>query len=143
MKAWNGQYRGDQHCSKHKGSLQPWIVKEPFSKDNRMIRLTVKSMGQACQTKCSERIRTAKQRAILVISCQKCDHCHRTDHKALQTDFAKEILCQYRFVRSSWFVIHHIAVRRLHAKCDGRKAICQKINKQQVYRCKRNRKSCD
>ena len=46
-----------------------------------------------------------------------------------QTDFAEEILCQYRFVRRSWFLIHHITVRRLHAKCDGRKAICQKINK--------------
>ena len=90
MKAGNSQYCGDQYCAEHKGSLQPWIVKEPFCKDNRMIRLTVKSMEQACQAKCSESIRTAKQCAVLVISCQKCDHCHRTDHKALQTDFAED-----------------------------------------------------
>ena len=40
------------------------------------------------------------------------------------------------------FLIHHLTAMRLHTQCDCRKAVCQKIDKQQMHRCKGNRKSC-
>ena len=95
MKSRNRQYNGNEYCPKCKCSLKPFIIKETFCKDNRMIRFAVESMEQTCQTKCSESISTAKQCTILMISCQKSYHRHHTDHQAFQTDFTKKILCQY------------------------------------------------
>ena len=39
-------------------------------------------------------------------------------------------------------VMHHFWIMRLQSKRDRRQAVCQKVDEQQMYRCKWNRQTC-
>ena len=143
MQSRNSKYCCDQDCTKCKCALHPFIIEKPLCKNHRPVGFTVVSMEKPRQAKCSKCISTSKKCTILMISSQKTDHGHCSDHQAFQSDLREEILCQDRLIRRSWFLVHHITGMRFHSQCNCRETISQQVDKKQMNRCKRNRKPCD
>ena len=108
-----------------------------------MAASAVKSMEQTRQCQRTERHGASDRGAALVQS--QMEGCHGTDsdQAALEDQLHHEFLCQYSLFRISRFLRQQILFRRLHTDCDGRKRVRQKVDKQQMYRCKRNGKRHD
>ena len=82
------------------------------------------------------------QKRAFLISYIESYHSHNADDKTFDPDFGKKISCQDRLIHRSWFFLHHLFGMRLQSQRDCRKAVCQKVDKQQMHRRKRYRKVC-
>ena len=102
-------------------------------------------MHQPRSTQCSK-CHCAGKYCVSAFSGQtdhKSDHGCDSDAKSLCSNLGQEIFGQDRFIHRSWFFIHYFLGMRFQSKGNSRKTVCQKVDKQQMHRCKRNRKSCD
>ena len=89
----------------------------------------------------------AKDAAAMVLTDDnfatiECCHGHDSDTQTFHSDACKKWFCQNGFSHGTWFFFHHFRIVRLQSKCDRRQAVCQKVDEQQMYRCKWNRQTC-
>lgn len=138
----NRQHQGDQHRPQGKGTQQPLVAQEAFGKQDGMIGFAVKAVEQPGKAQGAKGAGATQQRAALAIACQESQHGHHADHQTLQADFSQEILCQNRPIGSSGGLAHYFIGVGLCAQGDGRKAVGQKVDEQQMHRGKGHRKSC-
>src|SRR5699024_4779345 len=121
-------------------SCQINVVEKSFGKQHRLIRFTVKSMNQAGSTQ-GTKSQSHSQGSIFLITDIKADHRHNTDDQTLDPYRGEKVLCKDGLIHRSWLIVHNLRIVRLQSKSNGRKAVCQKIDKQQVYRCERYRQT--
>ena len=143
MQCRNCQYSCNQNKPDQESSLEINIIKEPFLKQHRPVCLTVISMEKSGCTECSKRHRTSEQCSFACIPNHKSNHSHYANRKSFCHNLSQKISGQNGFIFLSWLFIHNVFSMRLQSKGNRRKTICQQIDKQQVNRSERNRKTSD
>ena len=142
LKCWDHQYSCNQKPAKYKCSDQINVIPESFRKNDRFVCFTVKSVNQTAAAKCSKCHRTCQHCISIAISDHKCCHGHDSDTQTFHSDACKKWFCQNGLSHGTRFFFHHFRIVRLQSKCDRRQAVCQKVDEQQMYRCKWNRQTC-
>src|SRR5699024_3122988 len=97
-------------------------------------------MNQTGSTQSTEGQGYSQSSSVLITDIET-DHSHNADDQTFNSDLGKEVFGKDRLVHRSWFIVHNLRIMRFQSQGDSRKTVCQKVDKQQVYRRERYGKS--